>query len=161
MINGVHALLYSTDPDAARALFADIFQLPSVEAGRGWLIFALPPTELAVHPADSPQGTELYLMCDDIAAVVSQLKAKGVDILRPVQDQGWGLVTAIQVPGGKELGLYQPKHAFAHAPPKSTSEAAIDEASDESFPASDPPSWEPLHAGTPRPNVEDGRGDAK
>jgi hypothetical protein len=91
--------------------------------------------------------------------------AKGVATLRPVQDQGWGLVTAIQVPGGKELGLYQPKHPLAHSPasstPASTFEEAIDEASDESFPASDSPSLEPLHAGTPKPHGGGGRGGAK
>jgi hypothetical protein len=114
MINGIHTLIYSQDADAVRILFRDILKLPSVEAGHGWLIFAAPPAELAVHPTDGPAHHELYLMCDDIQATVKELKAKGVELVRPVKDAGWGLVTALKLPGGAELGLYEPKHPTAH-----------------------------------------------
>ena len=114
MINGIHTLIYSQDADAVRILFRDILKLPSVDAGHGWLIFAAPPAELAVHPTDGPAHHELYLMCDHIEATVKELKAKGVELVRPVKDVGWGLVTALKLPGGAELGLYEPKHPTAH-----------------------------------------------
>ena len=115
MVNGIHALFYSTDPDATRAFFRDVLALESVDAGRGWLIFALPPAELGIHPAEGSQGTELYLMCDDVERTVAELRAKNVAVTRPISDQGWGLVTAIAVPGGIELGLYEPRHPTALA----------------------------------------------
>jgi len=114
MINGIHTLIYSQDADAVRVLFRDILKLPSVDAGHGWLIFAAPPAELAVHPTEGAAHLELYLMCDDIQATVKELSTKGVELLRPVKDAGWGLVTALKLPGGAELGLYEPKHPTAH-----------------------------------------------
>jgi hypothetical protein len=114
MINGIHTLIYSQDADAVRILFRDILKLPSVDAGHGWLIFAAPPAELAVHPTDGEAHHELYLMCDDIQATVKELKTKGVELVRPIKDAGWGLVTALKLPGGAELGLYEPKHPTAH-----------------------------------------------
>jgi predicted enzyme related to lactoylglutathione lyase len=110
VITGIHALLYTTDPDADRAFFRDVLELPSEDAGDGWLIFALPPAELAAHPADENGGHELYFMCDDIDTTVAELSARGAEIARPVKDEGFGLVTAIRLPGGGELGLYEPRH---------------------------------------------------
>jgi hypothetical protein len=114
MINGVHALVYTKDPDGVRAFFRDVLELPSVEAGGGWPIFALPPAELAVHPSDHDAGShELWLMCDDINGTVTRLEQKGVKTTSPVADRGWGLVTAIAMPGGGTLGLYEPRHPTA------------------------------------------------
>jgi predicted enzyme related to lactoylglutathione lyase len=113
MIIGAHAILYSKKADEVRAFFRDILKYPFVDAGHGWLIFALPPAELAVHPAENEQYHELYLMCDDIEKTISDLKSRGVTFLRPVQDASFGRVTAIQLPGGLELGLYQPRHPTA------------------------------------------------
>jgi predicted enzyme related to lactoylglutathione lyase len=110
MITGAHAMIYSTDADGDRAFFRDVLGLGSVDAGGGWLIFALPPAEVAVHPAKAPAGQELYLMCDEITDTVEGLRARGAVITRPIDDQGWGLVTAIELPGGGELGLYEPRH---------------------------------------------------
>jgi catechol 2,3-dioxygenase-like lactoylglutathione lyase family enzyme len=110
VITGAHVIIYARDPEAARAFFRDVLGLPSVEAGRGWLIFELPPAELAAHPAEKDGGHELYLMCDDIEATVEELKQKGVEFTRPVTDAGWGLVTALAVPGAGDLALYEPKH---------------------------------------------------
>lgn len=114
MVNGIHALIYSQDAEAVRILFRDVLKFPSVDAGHGWLIFAAPPAELAVHPTDGQAHHELYLMCDDIRATVKELQAKGIELVRPVKDAGWGLVTALKLPGGSELGLYEPKHPTAH-----------------------------------------------
>jgi catechol 2,3-dioxygenase-like lactoylglutathione lyase family enzyme len=108
MITGAHTVLYSSDADALRAFFRDVLGFPSVDAGDGWLIFGLPPAELAAHPGEKP-GSELYLMCDDLEATMADLRAKGVE-LGPVSDQGWGRVTTIALPGGGELGLYEPRH---------------------------------------------------
>ena len=110
MITGVHAVRFTQDADALRAFLRDVLDLPSVDAGGGWSIFGLPPAELAAHPSDESGGTELYLMCDEIHATVAELEAKGVELARPVSDEGWGLVTAINLPGGGELGLYEPRH---------------------------------------------------
>ena len=111
MITGVHAVVFSPDAEKARAFFADVLNLPSVDAGNGWLIFALPPAELAVHPGDSGSHHELYLMCDDIHATLAELHSKGVDVVGDVSDQRWGLMAAIRLPDGTELSLYQPRHA--------------------------------------------------
>ena len=113
MINAVHAMIYSRDADAARAFFRDTLNLPFADAGHGWLIFALPPAELGVHPAESAaqEKHELYFMCDDIEATVAELKAKGVEFTSGIADQGWGLVTTMRIPGGSELALYQARHA--------------------------------------------------
>jgi hypothetical protein len=113
MINGAHAILYSDDADATRAALAKVLGTRSVDAGDGWLILALPPAEIAVHPAEKGGRTELYLLCDDVAATVTALQAEGIEVTRPVSDQGWGLLTAISLPGGVELGLYQPRHPIA------------------------------------------------
>jgi predicted enzyme related to lactoylglutathione lyase len=111
MITGVHTVIFTREAERDRAFFRDVLELPSVDAGGGWLIFALPPAELAAHPAEQSGHHELYLMCDDIHATIAELQAKGVDVARPISDEGFGLVTAIRLPGGGELGLYQPRHA--------------------------------------------------
>ncbi len=111
MINAVHAMVFSEDADATRAFLRDVLELDSVDAGGGWLIFALPPAELGVHPADGPPRHELYLMCDDIEATVKELTAKGAEFAGPVSDEGWGLLTAIKLPSGGQLGIYEPRHA--------------------------------------------------
>ena len=95
----------------ARAFFAETLGFSSVDAGGGWLIFALPPAELAVHPTDGESRHELYLMCDDIRSTIADLKAAGVEIDEEVTDQRWGLVTSLIMPGGSRLGLYEPRHA--------------------------------------------------
>ena len=116
MINGAHAILYSDDADATRATLAKVLRTRTVDAGSGWLIFALPPAELAVHPSDEAGRAQLYLMTDDLTATVTALQAQGIEIARPISDQGWGLLTAITLPGGVELGLYQPRHPIAAQP---------------------------------------------
>jgi hypothetical protein len=113
VITGAHAVLFSEDADAVRALLGDALGLESVDAGGGWLIFALPPAEVAVHPAERGGRHELYLMCDDIEATTAELAEKGIELARPVSDEGWGLVTALRLPGGAELGLYEPRHPTA------------------------------------------------
>ena len=112
MITGTHAIVFAEDAEAARAFFADVLDLRAVDAGGGWLIFALPPAELACHPTspDDSGRHELYLMCDGIEATVAELEAKGVEFTSPVANQGFGLVTTLRVPGGGELGLYEPAH---------------------------------------------------
>ena len=109
MISGAHVIIYSKNAEADRAFLRDVLGFDHVDAGGGWLIFALPPAEIAVHPADENGRHEVYLMCDDIGSVTRALQAAGVPT-RPVQDQGWGLLTAFTLPGGGELGVYQPKH---------------------------------------------------
>jgi len=112
MISGAHMIIYSTDADADRAFFRDVLDFPSVDAGGGWLIFALPPAEVAVHPAQENGKHEIYLMCDDVEATVRDLESRGISTTS-VSDQGWGLLTEITLPGGGKLGLYQPRHAIA------------------------------------------------
>jgi catechol 2,3-dioxygenase-like lactoylglutathione lyase family enzyme len=112
VITGAHVIVYSRDADADRAFFRDVLEYPHVDAGGGWLIFKLPPGEVAVHPTDGAASHELYLMCDDVTATAEQLTAKGVRC-GPVSDQGWGLLTSVQLPGGGELGLYEPRHPKA------------------------------------------------
>jgi len=115
MITGMHSIIYASDADAARAFFRDVLDLPNVDAGDGWLIFKQPPSELAVHPEPDPTGKhELYLMCDDIARTMAELAAKGVVFSSPVTQAGWGLLTLIRIPGGGEIGLYQPRHRTAY-----------------------------------------------
>jgi catechol 2,3-dioxygenase-like lactoylglutathione lyase family enzyme len=112
MITGAHTVLYSPDADALRAFFRDVLGFPSVDAGGGWLIFALPPAELACHPT-APEDSgrhELFLMCDDVEATVADLEAAGVEFVTPIADEGFGRMTRMRVPGGGELGLYQPTH---------------------------------------------------
>ena len=114
MITGAHVVLYSTDPDADRAFLRDVLRLPNVDVGGGWLIFALPPAELAVHPADGESRHQLYLMCDDIGATLADLRARGVEVAQEVSDQRWGLVAAIRLPDGTEFPIYQPRHPSPH-----------------------------------------------
>ncbi len=110
MITGTHAVIFTKDAEGLRAFLRDVLEFPSVDAGRGWLIFALPPAELAAHPTDEDGHHELYLMCDDVHATVAELKEKGAELGPKVSDEGFGLVTSIKLPGGGELGLYEPKH---------------------------------------------------
>ena len=112
MITGVHALIYSNEAEKVRAIFRDVLKLPNVDVGQGWLIFAMPPAEAAVHPTEGEGYHELYLMCDDVHKTLDELKSNGVSASRPVTDAGWGLVTSLQLPGGDEIGLYQPKHTL-------------------------------------------------
>ena len=111
-IIGMHALIYSKKADETRAFLRDVLGFQSVDAGRGWLIFAAPPAEIAVHPAEGEEYHELYLMCDDVDATVAELNAKGVST-HEIRDQGWGRVTQIVLPSGDTLGLYEPRHALA------------------------------------------------
>jgi hypothetical protein len=110
VITGMHAIVFSSQTDKVRAFFADVLCLPSVDAGGGWLIFALPPAELAVHPANGESHHELYLMCDDIHVTLAELRGKGAEVAREVSDQGWGLLAAIRLPDGSEFPIYQPRH---------------------------------------------------
>ena len=113
MIIGIHALIYSKQADAVRAFLRDVLDLPSVDAGGGWPIYALPPAEIAVHPSDAPETHELYLMCDDLDSTVAMLAAKGVSLSSPIKEERWGRVTSIRIADGSSLGIYQPKHATA------------------------------------------------
>ena len=113
MINGAHVVIHTKDAEAVRAFFRDLLGLSFVDAGHGWLIFALPPAELGIHPTDSDLEDgrhQLYLMCDDVEATVRELKDKGVEFTQPIKDAGWGLLTAMRIPRDGELYLYQAKH---------------------------------------------------
>jgi hypothetical protein len=112
MISGAHMIIYSADAEADRAFFRDVLGFLSVDAGQGWLIFALPPSEIAFHPAEENGKHEIYLTCDDVAATIRSLKKRKVKC-DPVTDLGWGLLTHLSLPGGGKLGLYQPKHPVA------------------------------------------------
>jgi hypothetical protein len=111
MIFGAHLVVFSTDADADRAFLSDVLGFDSVDAGGGWLIFALPPAEAALHPAEAP-AAELYLMCDDLAAEMRSLAERGVE-LSDVEEARWGTITKIRLPSGGEIGLYQPRHPTA------------------------------------------------
>jgi len=110
MLIGAHAVISSTKPEADRAFFRDVLRFPSVDAGDGWLIFGLPPSELAVHPAGKNDEHELYLMCEDVEAFVRDLALRGV-ACDPIQNVGWGILTRLTLPGGGTVGVYQPRHA--------------------------------------------------
>lgn len=114
MINGAHAIVFSTDADADRAFLRDVLALPHVDVGEGWLIFGLPPAEVAVHPAEETDGNagthELYLMCENVEQLRERLSESNIES-SDVSDQGWGLVTQVTLPGGSKLGIYQPRHA--------------------------------------------------
>jgi hypothetical protein len=112
MIFGSHVIVYSKDAEADRAFFRDVLDFPSVDAGHGWLIFALPPSELAVHPSEESGKQELYLMCEDLKTEIATLREKGVSCSE-VHEERWGSVTKIPLPGGGVVGLYQPKHPTA------------------------------------------------
>jgi len=113
MINGAHAILFSRDAEADRAFFKDVLALPSVDAGGGWPIFALPPAEVAVHPDEHGDRHELYLLCADIDASVAELESKGIRVEGPPREMPWGRLATILLPGGGSLGIYQPKHPLA------------------------------------------------
>jgi hypothetical protein len=110
MIVGAHSIIYSTNPDADRAFFREVLNLPHVDVGSEWLIFGLPPSEVAVHPSDKNDVHEFYLMCEDIEALVLEMRRRNLTC-GPVQNQGWGLLTQLSLPGGGKLGIYQPRHA--------------------------------------------------
>lgn len=110
MITGAHAIIYSKRAEADRAFLRDVLRLTHVDVGDGWLIFGLPPAEVAVHPSGENDLHELYLMCDDVEAFVSEMKEHDI-ACEPVQNLGWGLLTQIVLPGGGKLGVYQPRHA--------------------------------------------------
>jgi catechol 2,3-dioxygenase-like lactoylglutathione lyase family enzyme len=121
MINGAHVIIYSANPDADRAFLRDVLKLTHVDVGHGWLIFGLPPSEIAVHPAEAngststaastrPDRHELYFMCDDIQAFVAAMTTHGISC-GAVQNQGWGMLSQLTLPGGGTLGVYQPRHA--------------------------------------------------
>jgi hypothetical protein len=112
-ITGAHALLYSSQPDELRAVLRDVFGFDHVDAGQGWLIFKLPPGEVAVHPGESPSH-ELTFMCDDIAATMDELRGKGIAFKGEPNDQGWGVVAYMELPGGLDVMLYEPRHPTAH-----------------------------------------------
>ena len=112
MIIGAHVVIHSKDAEADRAFFRDILGLHSVDAGHGWLIFALPPAESAFHPDEENDRHELYFMCDDLRTEISALRKKGVDCSE-VKEARWGSITHLQLPGGGKVGLYQPKHPTA------------------------------------------------
>jgi predicted enzyme related to lactoylglutathione lyase len=120
MINGVHTLLYTTEPEALRAMLRDVFGFKHVDAGEGWLIFALPPAEMGVHPAEGPswEGGARHLvsfMCDDLRSTVAKLRASGVDVAGEPRDEGYGITIMLNLPGGCEVMLYEPRHPVAIA----------------------------------------------
>ncbi len=125
MITGAHAIVYSKDADADRAFLKDVLGFPYVDAGDGWLVFGLPPAEVAVHPSGENDVHELYLMTDDVEALVASLEARGV-AASAISRQGWGLLTHVTLPGGGKLGVYQPSHARppAHVPRRSVRKTA-------------------------------------
>jgi len=109
MIIGAHSIIYSTNAEADRAFFRDVLKLPHVDVGEGWLIFGLPPAELAVHPSEGDDRHELFLMCDDLDKFIGELKKRNI-ACAPVQDRSYGLVTELTLPSGGKLGVYQPRH---------------------------------------------------
>ena len=114
MINGSHVIVFSNDAEADRSFLADVLGFSHVDAGGGWLIFALPPAEVAVHPADGAAQHELYFMCDDIDATMTELRAKGVEFTAEIAEERWGRVTRMRLPSGAEIGLYEPRHPRAN-----------------------------------------------
>jgi hypothetical protein len=114
VITGAHSIIYSTNPEADRAFLRDVLELTHVDVGHGWLIFGLPPSEIAVHPAEKNGAHELYLMCDDVEAFIREMQTHGI-VCGPVQNQGWGMLTQLTLPGGGALGVYQPRHARPEA----------------------------------------------
>jgi catechol 2,3-dioxygenase-like lactoylglutathione lyase family enzyme len=109
MINGAHVVIYTKDSEADRAFFRDVLKFPCVDAGHGWLIFAMPPAEAAFHDSESNDKHELYLMCDDITAALKDLASKKVTV-SDVTEQRWGKLATFTLPGGGKVGIYQPKH---------------------------------------------------
>lgn len=109
MISGAHAILYSTNPEADRAFFKDVLGLPHADAGHGWLIFGLPPSEIAVHPASENGRHEMYLLCENVDAFIADMNGRGVTC-SPVHRERWGMITHLTLPGGGTIGVYQPLH---------------------------------------------------
>jgi hypothetical protein len=126
-IIGAHILLYTAEAEALRAAFRDVFGWKHVDAGEGWLIFALPPAELGVHPSEGPTRAErtrhqFSLMCDNIHATILELRTKGIEVAGEPKDEGYGITVMLSLPGGVEVQLYEPRHPMAistsKAPPK-------------------------------------------
>ena len=115
MINGAHSIIYSKSPEDDRAFLRDVLKLPNVDVGDGWLIFGLPPAEVAVHPSEKNDLQEFYLMCDDVEALIAEMDQHKIEC-GPVQNLGWGLLTQVTLPGGGKLGIYQPRHARPENP---------------------------------------------
>lgn len=115
MITGSHSIIYSKDPESDRAFLRNVLKLPNVDVGNGWLIFGLPPSEVAMHPSSKNDHHEFYLICDDIEAFVTSMAEHEI-ACEAVQDQGWGLLTHITLPGGGKLGVYEPRHARPENP---------------------------------------------
>jgi hypothetical protein len=113
MITGAHVILYSGDPEADRAFLGDLLGTPAVDAGGGWTIRRLPPGEVAVHPAETSGAVELYLICDDVEATVADLAARGIPVEGGISEERWGRLTAIPLPGGGRIGLYEAHHPTA------------------------------------------------
>lgn len=109
MIIGAHSIIYSRKPEADRAFLRDVLGLTHVDVGHGWLIFGLPPSEVAVHPGEENDVHEFYLMCDDVDSFIAEMKSHKISC-GPVQNQGWGMLTEVTLPGGGKLGVYQPRH---------------------------------------------------
>ena len=112
-ITGVHALLYTSEPEAVRAVLRDVFGWAHVDAGEGWLIFALPPAELGVHPSEHLVRRDLSVMCDDLETTMAELRAKGIEFAGEPEDEGWGITVTMLLPGDTELLLYEPRHPTA------------------------------------------------
>jgi catechol 2,3-dioxygenase-like lactoylglutathione lyase family enzyme len=112
-VTGFHALIYTSEPEAVRAIFRDVFGFHHVDAGDGWLIFRLPPAELGIHPAERPKH-EILLMCDDLEATMAELRARGIEFVGEPQDEGYGITTVMRLPGGAGMQLYEPRHPTAN-----------------------------------------------
>src|SRR3954463_5693103 len=110
MIIGAHSIIYSTNPEADRAFLRDVLQLPNVDVGGGWLIFGLPPAEVAVHPSGKNDVHEFYLMCDNVETLSTEMKERQV-ACSEIKNEGWGMLVHVTLPGGGKLGIYQPRHA--------------------------------------------------
>ena len=109
ILSGAHTIIYSSDPEADRKVLRDVFELPNVDVGGGWLIFALPPSELAVHPASTSGKHELYFIVDDVHGFIERMKQHGL-LCSEVHQERWGLLTQVTLPGGGQLGVYEPRH---------------------------------------------------
>ncbi|MET9727490.1 VOC family protein [Streptomyces zaomyceticus] len=114
MFSGAHVILYTKNAEADRAFLKDVFGFEHVDAGGGWLIFKLPPAEVAVHPTEDEPKHEVYLMCEDLTQTLTELEDRGAEISRAITDQGWGLLAAVRLPSGTELPLYEPRHPTAY-----------------------------------------------
>ena len=109
MINGMHAVVFTKNAAADRAFLRDILSLPNIDAGNGWLIFGLPPSEIAFHPGEQNDRHELYFMCDDVEAFIKKMREEGI-ACGSIKDEGWGLLSDLTLPGGGKIGVYQPRH---------------------------------------------------